>query len=917
MASNASAPVTVFSSRGSTPLTKTHRLDSDGKYHKVGGGSMTNGEYQVVNISRPSDFVELRKKLKSNHGLSYGTPNGKNGRVVRAEDLHKHPDAIARTNECMAFREGGGVMMVDVDPLPGSTPLTLGQARDALFQAAPALCDAPYVWMPSSSSYIRNSTTGEEITGLRGQRFYFFVADARDITRAGRDLCDRLWLHGYGSYVISKSGQLLCKTIIDGAVWRPSGFDFAAPPVCEAPLEQQAPAPVIFNDDAPFIDTSAAIPELTAEEKKALHDLRLAAKTPDVIAQRDKARAEWVGEKIAGMNLPPAEIETNRARLFGTLETGRLYTDFVLKSSDGKLVSVGKVLDNPTQWHNKTFYDPLEWDYGGSDKRIARLNLRSGGRPYIYSFAHGGRRYELMRQTLTIRLETGDMPGVQESILEVLRKEEEVFERASGMAYIHGHTIRIMGPNELINLLERRFRFEAYDGRAKRYVPKDCPYGLVSRLLSNQPRWQLPVINAVTPFPVVRTDGSIIEKPGYDADTGIVYATSTNEIITPRVLSDTGLVAALERIWEPFAMFPFVSDIDRGVFLSALLTTVVRAALPVCVAFLVRAPSPGTGKSRLSECLMIIIGAPEEAMPLVEDRGEVEKRIFANLLTGQSGQIFDNITRDIDDSSVCSYLTTPSPKGRILGRTETVSARNIALWVFNGNNVSAVGDAFRRILPITLDADCESPESRRFPFDPRVLIHDRLDAYRQDLLSVLLTFKKRGRQVATDALGSFELWDDIVRQCVCWLKEENLVPSNMVGGIDDPNKGVAVNKAEDTTRGSVQNLLASWYAFYGCVETHLKDIEALCNQPFAQYSSNGNGGNDDPQHQEKKAALIAAVEAIARGRGKNVEGRWLGKFIKANAGRVVGGYRIDRPVGAAKEPGWVVNCVAWDKPPAG
>jgi len=41
-------------------------------------------------------------------------------------------------------------------------------------------------------------------------------------------------------------------------------------------------------------------------------------------------------------------------------------------------VTVGTVLDNRERWHGERFADPLEPDYRG-DKRIAWLNLRSGG----------------------------------------------------------------------------------------------------------------------------------------------------------------------------------------------------------------------------------------------------------------------------------------------------------------------------------------------------------------------------------------------------------------------------------------------------------------------------------------------------------------------------------------------------------
>ena len=108
--------------------------------------------------------------------------------------------------------------------------------------------------------------------------------------------------------------------------------------------------------------------------------------------------------------------------------------------------------------------------------------------------------------------------------------------------------------------------------------------------------------------------------------------------------------------------------------MSALLTTVCRAALDTAPGFLVRAHSPGTGKTLLSECLMILAGASTAALPLPEKNPEeIEKRLAAKLLTGCSGLILDNLVGSIDNAALCSMLTSSSPEVRILGRSEVVT----------------------------------------------------------------------------------------------------------------------------------------------------------------------------------------------------------------------------------------------------
>ena len=117
-------------------------------------------------------------------------------------------------------------------------------------------------------------------------------------------------------------------------------------------------------------------------------------------------------------------------------------------------------------------------------------------------------------------------------------------------------------------------------------------------------------------------------------------------------------------------------------------------------------------------------------MPLPEGNPEeIGKRLFSVLLTGRAGAVLDNLTGVIDSTDLCVFLTSAEPEGRILGQSETRSAINRVLWVLNGNNVTAGGDTFRRILPVSLDANDEHPERRRFDFNPREVVRANLDAF--------------------------------------------------------------------------------------------------------------------------------------------------------------------------------------------
>ena len=891
-----SAPVTVATSSNPQRLTKLWQF-KDGQPVKQHAGEMVAGHANAVDLPTPAELAAALEQLECNQALIFVLPPVPSAPVVTQAQLPTAaPGTIARTKETFRWHAGPGWLLLDGDPLPGDEPLTRDQWLALLYKVAPALADAPCVWGVSSSSCIYNSETGEQITGIRGQRLYVLVADARDIPRAGKVLFERLWLAGYGRYVVSKSGQTLSRAPVDASVWQTNRLDFAAPPVCLPPLEARRPAPEPLNNDAAPLDTAQALPDLTEAERQQLADIQAAERgCDDLLAEIHLARESWIDERLAALgDLPEAEQAEARERLRDAVERGRLFGDFELIHSSGRRVMVGDLLDNPDQWHGERFHDPLEPDYSNGDKRIAWANLKSGGAPYIYSHAHGGTRYRLLRPVQQLKLQQGELPQVLPKIMQRLAVDGEIFERGGRLMRLADGELLTVEKPWLQTYLEGAFRFLVFDSRAAgggEWSVRDCPDKVAARVMAARGAWDLPKVTGLVSFPVMRPDGSVITQPGFDEATGLLYLSDSNSRPTPHPLDRAALVETLRRIWEPFALFPFDSDTSRGVFLAALLTTVCRAALPTAPGYLVRAYTAGTGKTLLSECLMLLVGAPVKAMPLPEGNPEeIGKRLFSVLLTGRAGAVLDNLTGVIDSADLCVFLTSAEPEGRILGQSETRSAINRVLWVLNGNNVTAGGDTFRRILPIGLDADCESPERRKFAFNPRDLIRDRLDAYRADLLSVLLSYQWEGAPVVSaGGLGSFDEWESLVRQCVCWLIREGVTPAPMA----DPVEVLQLSKAEDPYHQQHIEVLQAWWDLYADSVVRVRDIAKLV--------ASGEFGQT-----KAEAAFIEAVCEIAPPRG-GFNGRYFAGWLRRHKGRVVAGLRLDVGDPSHNEPGWRVT----------
>lgn len=874
-----------------TVITSTQRLTK--RWRIVGGqpkkehaGHMTEGMAEPVAITSPAAMIDLLQDLRETQALTFGMPtDGQPHPIVTQKKLpDAMPGSIARDNDHFRWPTGPGWLMLDYDPAPAGQPLNLDTLLAAICKACPAMAAAPMVWGPSGSSYILNSDTGEEITGLRGQRLYVLVSDARDIPRAGKALFERLWLAGHGRYDISRAGTLLERGLIDAAVWQPCRLDFAAAPVTVSPLTTQRPAARVINDDALPLDTAQAIAPLTQAETARLKEIKAAARDDGaLLSEQQDVREAWLSERVNA--LPPTLNEAERQekveRLQDAVTDYRLWGDFELTHRSGQRVTVGELLDDTDRWHGERFADPLE---PGTDQRIAWLNLRSGGRPYLYSHAHGGQRYSLLRPAQALQLARGDVPRAVAAVLERLRCDGEVFERAGQLVRLADGVLVMVEQPWLRTHLEQCFQFQTFDRRARPPVwqATDCPQDLAARVMAARGDWGLPKVAGIVTFPVMRPDGSVIQRPGFDVATELLYLDDFPERPTPRPLAAEALRETLTRIWEPFADFPFDGDLSRAVFFAGLLTTVCRATLPTAPGCLIRAYAPGTGKTLLSECLMLVTGAPMAALPLPESNPEeIEKRLFASLLTGRAGLVMDNLTGVVESAALCAMLTSAEPEGRILGKSEVRSVKNRALIVLNGNNVSPGGDLFRRVLPVTLDANSEAPEARRFTFDPRELIRARLHAYRADLMAVLLSYQAVGAPVIGDGgFGSFNEWERLVRQCICWLVHEGLTPAPMA----DPLEVLKLSKAEDPHHAQHIAVLEAWHARYGSRPIQVKDLTALMRYQLEEYRST------------EENALCEALTDVGvpmRGRGE-FDARYFSGWLRRHRGRVVAGLRLDR-----------------------
>ncbi|MBZ0152911.1 MAG: hypothetical protein K8J09_15410 [Planctomycetes bacterium] len=413
-------------------------------------------------------------------------------------------------------------------------------------------------------------------------------------------------------------------------------------------------------------------------------------------------------------------------------------------------------------------------------------------------------------------------------------------------------------------------------GEDNKWKTISCPADVAACYLQSAGNWRLRKLRSVTTAPTMRVDGTVIQDPGYDPKSCVLY--DPCGVSFPRIADSPDLQAArasADRILELVCHFDFVDDGARSVWLAALLTSLVRSHLPSAPMFAIDAPTRGSGKSKLATIVgTIATGQPPATMSLVDDIDEVRKRVFALLLRGTPVVNIDNVDLPISGMALCSAMTERTYSDRILGASEIIGVPTTSTWIATGNNIVVRGDMDRRVLVCRLDPLCERPEERRFDFDPVAVADKNRPSLVADALTILRAHAVAGRpQSGIPPFGSFEIWSEIIRAAIVWI------------GMADPIAGRQAVVEDDGGIGSVAELLRAWHDAYGPREMSAREATSTAGPDL----------------------LNAIDEAIGADVAPQNRGRKLGQLLSTYRDRVVGGFKVGRRSGHAGTHRWSVS----------
>jgi putative DNA primase/helicase len=418
--------------------------------------------------------------------------------------------------------------------------------------------------------------------------------------------------------------------------------------------------------------------------------------------------------------------------------------------------------------------------------------------------------------------------------------------------------------------------FQKYDKRSSTWESVNCPKEVAEAYLDREGEWQLPILTRVVNAPTLRPDGSVLERPGYDAATGLLF--EPQDIAFPSVPTTPDLIddviPAVNLLAGLLRDFPFVDEASRAVALSAILTSLIRPSLRSAPLHAFAAPTAGSGKSLLVD-IASMISAGHETPVMAQGRTaeEFEKRLNAAFIAGDATIAIDNCEQALGGEFLCQVLTQVSVTIRLLGQTKNNVVPTNACLFATGNNLRIIGDLTRRTIVCSLDPQCERPELRNFPADPLELIRQNRALYVAAGLTMLrwARLAELPKWSTPTPLASFEEWSRWIRNAIIFFTGA------------DPCATMERARAQDPELEMLGSVAHQWDSVIGGRRVSVSDVIEIATKY-----------NSAPEADGKKFVNEALREAllVVAGNIGNIDSRRLGTWLGRNKDRIVKGKKI-------------------------
>ncbi len=420
--------------------------------------------------------------------------------------------------------------------------------------------------------------------------------------------------------------------------------------------------------------------------------------------------------------------------------------------------------------------------------------------------------------------------------------------------------------------LNQAAQYAQYSSQKKEHRQVACKEHIARYLLSKQ-EWDLPNLLGIINAPTLRSDGSILDEPGYDHRSGLLFFPDHyNFEKIPTNPNKEAALLAVEGLLTILKEFPFDNEVSRSVALAAILTALIRRSVATAPLFGFTAPKMASGKTLLADIVSLIAtGRPNSVISQSENETEEKKRLLGILMEGDPIICYDNIERPFGGPTICAILTQGEYKDRKLGGNETRTVPTHATFLVTGNNLAFVGDTSTRTLLCKLDPQVERPEERTFEIDDlrAFIIKHRGSLVRAGITILRAYHIAEKTNVNIRQFGRFEEWSGRVRSALIWL------------GFEDPCESRKDIEDADPVRILLGSLFYCWHALFENRAVKVKEIIAIIKS----------------EEREDGTAIVEQMrETIIELAGNNkgdIDARKLSGRLRAYKNRIEKGYRLE------------------------
>jgi hypothetical protein len=406
------------------------------------------------------------------------------------------------------------------------------------------------------------------------------------------------------------------------------------------------------------------------------------------------------------------------------------------------------------------------------------------------------------------------------------------------------------------------WKYAANANEPHRCVPTDH---VVDAVLAAPAYDGIPVVTGIASCPILRPDGTIAARRGYDPETGVWLDIDGD--FPPLMEPKEAAVALLDVVCD----FPFVNEQHRAAWVAQPVTFVSRFAFGGRVPFMLTDGNhSGVGKGlALDATTMIYEDRPSTRYGFPKDQDELRKVITTIVMSGVAYHVIDNVKGKLGGPILEKALTDARWSDRLLGVNRDIDLPIHHITMATGNNCQLTPDMVRRTLYSRLESPEEDPSKRTgFKHNPLLgFIHDTRKRLLMACLSIPYHYIKANRpdQKLPPWGEPFQQWSDLVRNALVW------------AGLPDPDTRKTLATQVDDDSGLLAAIMEAWPG----------------PATVAEAISKAEVG--------EAPALLAALEELPHGEKRK---HALGQLLKHHRGRVVKGRRFEKTDHA--HPKWQV-----------